>query len=99
MKDSVTLIAIRDVEPGEEITFDYAMVSNITQFFGCTLNNFWFWSYNGTTTAPNDNFKCKCKAKACRGFISSNDWEIPELQERYRDYFFTVCEGIDSKTH
>ncbi len=31
--------------------------------------------------------KCKCDAKNCRGFITDNDWKIPELQKRYDGYF------------
>lgn len=32
-------------------------------------------------------FDCTCGAKNCRKKITGRDWRIPELQQRYRDYF------------
>ena len=31
--------------------------------------------------------ECHCGSELCRKKISGNDWKIPELQERYRNYF------------
>jgi hypothetical protein len=31
--------------------------------------------------------ECKCGAKRCRGRITENDWQRPELQKRYDGYF------------
>jgi SET domain-containing protein len=31
--------------------------------------------------------ECRCQAGTCRGTISGRDWQRPELQRRYRDYF------------
>lgn len=31
--------------------------------------------------------KCLCGSKECRGYISEDDWRIPELQRRYWGYF------------
>lgn len=31
--------------------------------------------------------KCQCDSKFCRGFIRAGDYELPEVQERYKEYF------------
>jgi hypothetical protein len=30
---------------------------------------------------------CRCRSPLCRGKVSGEDWKIPELQQRYGDYF------------
>ena len=30
---------------------------------------------------------CMCKSPLCRGRITPDDWQLPELQQRYRGYF------------
>ena len=30
---------------------------------------------------------CLCGSELCRGTVTGEDWKIPELQRRYRDYF------------
>ena len=32
-------------------------------------------------------FDCTCGSKNCRKKITGRDWKIPELQQRYREYF------------
>lgn len=54
-------IAFRDIEVGEEITYDYATTE--TQF----------------DRIP----KCACGSARCRGAITSQDWRLTELQQRY----------------
>jgi len=34
-----------------------------------------------------DEFVCQCGTPQCRGKITGQDWQIPELQERYNGYF------------
>ena len=34
-----------------------------------------------------DPMTCHCAASSCRGTISGRDWQRPELQRRYGDYF------------
>lgn len=34
-----------------------------------------------------DEFTCQCGAPQCRGIVTGNDWMIPELQEKYWEYF------------
>jgi uncharacterized protein len=31
--------------------------------------------------------ECRCGTSACRGTISGRDWQLPELQRRYGNYF------------
>jgi hypothetical protein len=37
--------------------------------------------------SPYDEFDCACHTPYCRGRITGNDWQRPELQERYAGYF------------
>jgi uncharacterized protein len=61
---NTVLVAMRDIEAGEELTTDYAM----------------FDDYDGSMV-------CECRTKRCRGIIGGHDWQLPELQARYRGYF------------
>ncbi len=36
---------------------------------------------------PYDEFDCACGAAACRGHITGDDWQRPELWQRYAGYF------------
>ena len=31
--------------------------------------------------------QCQCGTRSCRGTISGRDWQRPDLQRRYGDYF------------
>jgi SET domain-containing protein len=61
----ISTVALRDIEAGEEICFDYAMCDG----------------------SPYDEFSCLCGSAQCRKTISGNDWQRPELWERYQGYF------------
>ena len=67
----ISLVALRAIAPGEEITFDYAMADS----------------------TPYDEFPCACGAPTCRGRVSGNDWQRPELWERYDGYFSTYLQN------
>jgi hypothetical protein len=41
---------------------------------------------------PYDHFACACGEAACRGQVSGQDWQNPELQARYRGYFSPYLE-------
>ncbi len=34
-----------------------------------------------------ERMTCSCQAAACRGVVTGKDWELPELQRRYKGYF------------
>lgn len=34
-----------------------------------------------------DEFECQCGSPICRGRVTGNDWQIPELQTRYLGHF------------
>lgn len=38
---------------------------------------------------PNDPYEmhCQCGCANCRGIVTDNDWQLPELRERYKGYF------------
>ena len=41
--------------------------------------------------------QCQCQSPQCRGLVTENDWQIPELQHRYSGYFqWFLQEKIDS---
>lgn len=68
--NSHNLIARRDIQPGEELTFDYAM-SEAHE-----------WPFDILEA-------CLCSAdkSICRKVVRCGDWQLPELQERYRGHF------------
>lgn len=39
-----------------------------------------------------DEFECSCGAPHCRGKVTGNDWQIPELWMRYAGYFSTYLQ-------
>jgi hypothetical protein len=45
------------------------------------------FDYAMSDTMPYDEFECGCGAAACRGTITGNDWQRPELQKRYGGFF------------
>jgi SET domain-containing protein len=64
----ITLVAMRDIAPGEEVTFDYSMCECVNGLKG-------------------NEFVCSCGSPHCRGMFTGNDWKIPDLWNRYGDYF------------
>ena len=75
IRGQISLVAMRPIAVGEEITFDYAMADS----------------------TPYDEFPCACGAPTCRGQVSGNDWQRPELWQRYKGYFSAYLEKrIDS---
>lgn len=69
IKGHLIMVAMRDIKPGEEITYDYAM----------------------TDAGLKYRFKCKCGKKNCRKIITSDDWKIFRLQNKYRNFFPGLC--------
>ena len=65
MNGQISLVALRDILPGEEICYDYAMSDG----------------------SPYDEFTCHCGTPDCRGRVTGNDWQRPELWERYGRHF------------
>jgi uncharacterized protein len=61
----IGLLAMRDIEMGEEVCMDYAMCDS----------------------KPYDEFDCHCGSENCRGRVTGNDWERPDLQAQYKGYF------------
>lgn len=75
IRGQISLVAMRPIAAGEEITFDYAMADS----------------------TPYDEFDCACGASTCRGRVSGDDWQRPELWQRYQGYFSAYLQKrIDS---
>jgi uncharacterized protein len=43
--------------------------------------------YGTSSGAPGFTMPCTCGAAACRGVVTSDDWQRPELQDRYGDHW------------
>ena len=69
-KNTIIVVAIKDISPGEELVFDYGM----------SESNF-------------ESFKCSCSSQNCRKIIKQTDWENPELQKKYGEYFATYLKN------
>jgi hypothetical protein len=69
----IFLVAMRDITKDEEVTFDYAMI--ISE------------SIDNIIDHGSVDMNCHCGARNCRKRFTENDWKIPELRERYKDYF------------
>lgn len=65
LQGQIVLVAMRDINLGEEVTFDYAMCDG----------------------SPYDEFVCLCGSYNCRGKVTGEDWQIPDLWKRYDGYF------------
>ncbi len=39
------------------------------------------------TVSPDWRMACQCGARLCRGVVTGNDWQLPELQQRYAGHF------------
>ena len=48
--------------------------------------------YAMTDGSPYDEFDCRCGTTLCRGRITGDDWQRPELQARYRGSFSPYLE-------
>lgn len=77
MSGQIALVAMRAIEPDEEVCFDYAM----------------------TDGSPYDEFTCRCGSPHCREQISGDDWQIPDLQERYKGYFSPYIQRRIDRLH
>jgi len=42
---------------------------------------------NGTSQLAADNFQCLCGASQCRSNVSTHDWKLPAVQDRYWPFF------------
>ena len=56
------------------------------------------YDYAMTDTSDYDEFPCACGSAICRGFVTRNDWNLPELRERYRGYFSAYIERLHELT-
>jgi SET domain-containing protein len=44
------------------------------------------YDYAMTDSDPRLRMRCNCQSRDCRGLVTGNDWKIPRLQRKYRDY-------------
>ena len=67
---NIVLVAMRDVDAGEELTTDYALFDMNDQ-----------------------SMECRCGTSSCRGTVTGRDWQLPELQDRYRGWFSSYLQA------
>lgn len=65
LRGQLSLVALRPIAAGEEVSYDYAMSDG----------------------SAYDEFPCACGAPRCRGRVTGNDWQLPELWARYGEHF------------
>jgi len=66
------IVARRDIEKDEEITYDYATSESYE------------WPFKLT---DGETVKCLCGTSLCRGAVRPNDWKRPDLRLRYKGHF------------
>ncbi len=72
IRGQITFVALRAIEVGEEITFDYAMTDANFEDMQCT---------------PISPMQCSCGTLKCRKMITGDDWKSDELQRKYKGRF------------
>ena len=65
LQGQLSLVAMRSIAAGEEVSYDYAMSDG----------------------SAYDEFHCACGVRRCRGKVTGQDWQRPELWARYGDHF------------
>ena len=45
------------------------------------------YDYATSDASDYDEFACACRSDECRGRVTGNDWQIPEIQNRYNKSF------------
>jgi len=45
------------------------------------------FDYATTDSSDYDEFPCSCGAHNCRGTVRGDDWRLPDLQSRYKEWF------------
>lgn len=50
------------------------------------------FDYAMCDSAPYDEFECQCDAPDCRFDVTGDDWQLPELWDKYDGYFSTYLQ-------
>jgi len=78
LRGQVTFVAMRDISPNEELTYDYALTD----------------SHIDHPNYIYQPLKCNCKSLKCRKIIRDTDWKKPKLRKKYRGYFSIYIEKM-----
>ncbi|MBZ0300942.1 MAG: SET domain-containing protein-lysine N-methyltransferase [Anaerolineae bacterium] len=57
------------------------------------------FDYAMSETNDFDDFECRCGASNCRGRVTAQDWQLPELQARYQGNFSTYVQQLIDALH
>lgn len=72
--DTNIIVASRDIESGEELTYDYCTTD--THDFGDAYMEYFPY-----------HTKCYCGSAKCRGIVRHDDWQNPDIQKKYHNQF------------
>ena len=78
LKGQISFVSMRDIYPGEQLTFDHAMTDA---------------TYPGAAFEDVD-IDCRCGSDMCRNKITHSDWQRKELQDRYKGYFSMYVQSL-----
>lgn len=57
------------------------------------------FDYSMADSVAFDEFECLCASAICRKSITGDDWQIPDLQKRYKGWFMPYLQAkIDNQT-
>jgi uncharacterized protein len=80
-------------EPGDSINHSCnpnCHLRNATQLIAMreiALGEELTYDYATSDASDYDEFDCACGSDECRGRVTGNDWQIPEIQNRYNKFF------------
>jgi len=57
------------------------------------------FDYAMTDSSEYDEFICACGKKECREKVTGNDWQSPDIQSRYKNYFGSYVEKLIKLSH
>jgi len=78
VKGQISFVSMREIHPGEQLTFDYAMTDAV---------------YPGAGFEE-ANIDCRCGSARCRKTITHTDWQCEELRKRYKGYFSLYIQDL-----
>ncbi|HXC55700.1 MAG TPA: SET domain-containing protein-lysine N-methyltransferase [Rhizomicrobium sp.] len=82
LADEVTVMARRDIRAGAEITLDQG-----------TWNFAQAWDFEEGGYIKDDR-PCACGSRDCRRILTDDDWQLAEVQARYRGHFHPLVQKL-----
>jgi hypothetical protein len=93
VEDDIYCVPVRPDEPADMINHscqpNAGMRGNVSLFamWPIAAGEEICFDYAMTDGSPYDEFDCSCGTELCRGRVSGNDWQRPDLRQRYQGFF------------